>query len=127
MEQNLNDKPLSNMQIARYIESLRKEMNFDDEVYGLVKSDLEDGLTQEQTEKYLDKNFNIGQMRVLSEGLHKGIPEELFNILHNNKLSGNQMKVSLEFYKRELRLKPDRKSTRLNSSHTLASRMPSSA
>lgn len=54
MEQNLNDKPLSNMQIARYIESLRKEMNFDDEVYGLVKSDLEDGLTQEQTEKYLD-------------------------------------------------------------------------
>lgn len=81
MEQNLNDKPLSNMQIARYIESLRKEMNFDDEVYGLVKSDLEDGLTQEQTEKYLDKNFNIGQMRVLSEGLHKGIPEELFNIL----------------------------------------------
>lgn len=45
MEQNLNDKPLSNMQIARYIESLRKEMNFDDEVCGLVKSDLEDGLT----------------------------------------------------------------------------------
>lgn len=60
MEQNLNDKPLSNMQITRYIESLKKEMNFDDEVYGLVKSDLEDGLTQEQTEKYLDKNFNIG-------------------------------------------------------------------
>jgi hypothetical protein len=27
MEQNLNDKPLSNMQIARYIESLKKEMN----------------------------------------------------------------------------------------------------
>ena len=81
MEQNLNDKPLSNMQIARYIESLRKEMNFDDEVYGLVKSDLEDGLTQEQTEKYLDKNFNIGQMRVLSEGLHKEIPEELFNFI----------------------------------------------
>ena len=33
MEQNLNDKPLSNMQITRYIESLKKEMNFDDEVY----------------------------------------------------------------------------------------------
>ncbi len=81
-------------------------MNFDDEVYGLVKSDLEDGLTQEQTERYLDKNFNIGQMKVLSEGLHKGIPEELFNILHNNKLSGNQMKVSLEFYEKEFRLKP---------------------
>lgn len=100
MEQNQNDKPLSNMQIARYIESLRKEMNFDDEVYGLVKSDLEDGLTQEQTEKYLDKNFNIGQMRVLSEAMHKGIPDELFNILHSNKLSGNQMKVSLEFYEK---------------------------
>lgn len=100
MEQNLNDKPLSNMQITRYIESLKKEMNFDDEAYGLVKSDLEDGFTQEQTEKYLDKNFNIGQMKVLSEGLHKGIPEELFNILHNNKLSGNQMKVSLEFYEK---------------------------
>ena len=100
MEQNLNDKPLSNMQIARYIESLRKEMNFDDEVYGLVKSDLEDGLTQEQTEKYLDKNFNIGQMRVLSEGLHKEIPEELFNILDctdgngsgENQLSGGKIR-----------------------------------
>ena len=41
---------------------IRDRMNFDDEVCGLVKSDLEDGLTQEQTEKYLDKNFNIGQM-----------------------------------------------------------------
>ena len=59
MEQNLNDKPLSNMLIARYIESLRKEINIDDEVYGLVKSDLEDGLKQEQTVKYLYKNFNI--------------------------------------------------------------------
>ena len=47
MEQILKDKSLSNMQIARYIESLRIEMIFDDEVYGLVKSDLEDGLTQE--------------------------------------------------------------------------------
>lgn len=45
MEQNLNDKPLSNMQIARYIESLRKEMNFDDEVYGLVKSDRSKKMT----------------------------------------------------------------------------------
>lgn len=63
MEQNLNDKPLSNMQIARYIESLRKEMNFDDEVYGLVKSDLEDGLTQEQTEKYLDKEAFTNRIR----------------------------------------------------------------
>jgi len=108
MEQNLNDKPLSNMQITRYIESLKKEMNFDDEVYGLVKSDLEDGLTQEQTEKYLDKNFNIGQMKVLSEGLHKGIPEELFNILHNNKLSGNQMKVSLEFVVKKINYQEER-------------------
>ena len=58
MEQNLNDKPLSNMQITRYIESLKKEMNFDDEVYGLVKSDLEDGLTQEQTEKYLRETID---------------------------------------------------------------------
>ena len=84
MEQNLNDKPLSNMQIARYIESLRKEMNFDDEVYGLVRSDLEDGLTQEQTEKYLDKNFNIGQMRVLAEG-------QLVELINNN-VSAEKMK-----------------------------------
>ncbi len=75
MEQNLNDKPLSNMQIARYIESLRKEMNLDDEVYGLVKSDYEYGLTEEQIEKYLDKNFNIEQMKMLSECLHKGVPK----------------------------------------------------
>ena len=43
MEQNLNDKPLSNMQIARYIESLRKEMNFDDDCL-LYTSDAADEL-----------------------------------------------------------------------------------
>ena len=75
MEQNLNDKPLSNMQIARYIESLRKEMNFDDEVYGLVKSDLEDGLTQEQTEKITEMITwalkNVEPIAIEKEGAEK--------------------------------------------------------
>ena len=98
MEQN--DKKLSNMQLTRYLTALKKESGFSDDVVARVKSDLEDGLTQEQTEMYLDKDFGIGQIRVLSDCLHNDVSDELFRLLHDNKLSGNQMKVSLEFYEK---------------------------
>lgn len=83
---------------------MESETNFGSEVIALVKSDLDYGLTQEQTDKYLDKDFSIGQMRVLSECLRKEYPMELFKHLHDGKLSDQQMQVAFEFYEKKVPL-----------------------
>ena len=90
---------LNKMQIERRIQLLRSK-NVSEEVIKLVRSDLEDGLTEEQTDIYMNKNLNIDQMKALSSCLHKGIPDEMIALLKENNLSGNQMCVSLEFYEK---------------------------
>lgn len=90
---------LNKMEIERRIQLLRSK-NVSEEVIKLVRSDLEDGLTEEQTDIYMNKNLNIEQMKALSSCLHKGIPDEMIALLKENNLSGNQMCVSLEFYEK---------------------------
>ena len=90
---------LNKMEIERRIQLLRSK-NVSEEVIKLVRSDLEDGLTEEQTDIYMNKNLNIDQMKALSSCLHKGIPDEMIALLKENNLSGNQMCVSLEFYEK---------------------------
>ena len=67
-----NRQPLTKMAIEKHIQLLRSK-NVGEDVLALVRSDLEDGLTEEETALYVNKNYNIGQMRVLSECIHKGI------------------------------------------------------
>ncbi len=90
---------LNKMEIERRIQLLRSK-NVSEEVIKLVRSDLEDGLTEEQTDIYMNKSLNIDQMKALSSCLHKGIPDEMIALLKENNLSGNQMCVSLEFYEK---------------------------
>ena len=90
---------LNKMEIERRIQLLRSK-NVSEEVIKLLRSDLEDGLTEEQTDIYMNKNLNIDQMKALSSCLHKGIPDEMIALLKENNLSGNQMCVSLEFYEK---------------------------
>lgn len=90
---------LNKMEIERRIQLLRSK-NVSEEVIKLVRSDLEDGLTEDQTDIYMNKNLNIDQMKALSSCLHKGIPDEMIALLKENNLSGNQMCVSLEFYEK---------------------------
>ena len=90
---------LNKMEIERRIQLLRSK-NVSEEVIKLVRSDLEDGLIEEQTDIYMNKNLNIDQMKALSSCLHKGIPDEMIALLKENNLSGNQMCVSLEFYEK---------------------------
>lgn len=90
---------LNKMEIERRIQLLRSK-NVSEEVIKLVRSDLEDGLTEEQTDIYMNKNLNIDQMKALSSCLHKGIPDEMIALFKENNLSGNQMCVSLEFYEK---------------------------
>lgn len=94
-----NRQPLTKMAIEKHIQLLRSK-NVGEDVLALVRSDLEDGLTEEETALYVNKNYNIGQMRVLSECIHKGISEEMITLLRDSRLSGHQMQVSLEFYEK---------------------------
>lgn len=94
-----NRQPLTKMAIEKHIQLLRSK-NVGEDVLALVRSDLEDGLTEEETALYVNKNYNIGQMRVLSECIHKGISEEMITLFRDSRLSGHQMQVSLEFYEK---------------------------
>ena len=49
-------EPLSQMAIEKRIQLLRNK-NVDNEVIALVKSDYEDGLTDDEVNLYLDKNY----------------------------------------------------------------------
>lgn len=90
---------LSSMAIEKKVQLLRNK-HVSEEIIALVKSDYEDGLTEDEVSLYLNKNYNIGQMKVLSECLHKGISEDMTKLLKESKLSGHQMQVSLDFYEK---------------------------
>ena len=94
-----NRQPLSSMAIEKKVQLLRNK-HVSEEIIALVKSDYEDGLTEDEVSLYLNKNYNIGQMKVLSECLHKGISEDMTKLLKESKLSGHQMQVSLDFYEK---------------------------
>lgn len=92
-------EPLSQMAIEKRIQLLRNK-NVDNEVIALVKSDYEDGLTDDEVNLYLDKNYNLNQMKVLSNCLHKGVSEEMMTLLRESKMAGGQMQTALNYYER---------------------------
>ena len=73
-------EPLSEMAIERKIQILRNK-HMDSEVIALVKSDYEYGLTDDEIGLYLNKSYDIEQMKVLSKCLHKGVSEALLTLL----------------------------------------------
>ena len=85
---------LNKMEIERRIQLLRSK-NVSEEVIKLVRSDLEDGLTEEQTDIYMNKNLNIDQMKALSSCLHKGIPDEMIALLKETSVAGYVAVVDL--------------------------------
>ena len=92
-------EPLSQMAIEKRIQLLRNK-NVDNEVIALVKSDYEDGLTDDEVNLYLDKNYNLNQMKVLSNCLHKGVSEEMMTLLRESKMAGGQMQTALNYYEK---------------------------
>lgn len=92
-------EPLSQMAIEKRIQLLRNK-NVDNEVIVLVKSDYEDGLTDDEVNLYLDKNYNLNQMKVLSNCLHKGVSEEMMTLLRESKMAGGQMQTALNYYEK---------------------------
>ena len=65
-----NREPLSAIAIEKKLQLLRNK-HFSEDTIALVTSDYEYGLTEEEISLYLNKSYDIEQMKILSECLHK--------------------------------------------------------
>lgn len=92
-------EPLSEMAIERKIQILRNK-HMDSEVIALVKRDYEYGLTDDEIGLYLNKSYDIEQMKVLSKCLHKGVSEELLILLKENRMAAPKMQTALDYYEK---------------------------
>ena len=92
-------EPLSEMAIERKIQILRNK-HMDSEVIALVKSDYEYGLTDDEIGLYLNKSYDIEQMKVLSKCLHKGVSEELLTLLKDSRMAALKMQTALDYYEK---------------------------
>lgn len=79
---------------------LLRNKHFSEDTIALVKSDYEYGLKEEEISLYLNKSYDIEQMKILSECLHKDVSKDVIDIIKNTKYSVHQMQVSLEFYEK---------------------------
>lgn len=108
---------VSSMDLKAHMNNLRKNPKFTEEILKLVESDLQYGLTIEETEMYTSKRFNYAQMKVYSSCLRNGYPEDVRECITRDGLTGEQMAVALEFYEKGVPLKTVAEVTE-NSTHT---------
>lgn len=108
---------VSSMDLKAHMNNLRKNPKFTEEILKLVESDLQYGLTIEETEMYTSKRFDYAQMKVYSACLRNGYPEDIRECITRDGLTGEQMAVALEFYEKGVPLKTVAEVTE-NSSHT---------
>lgn len=108
---------VSSMDLKAHMNNLRKNPKFTEEILKLVESDLQYGLTIEETEMYTSKRFDYAQMKVYSSCLRNGYPEDVRDCITRDGLTGEQMAVALEFYEKGVPLKTVAEVTE-NSSHT---------
>lgn len=108
---------VSSMDLKAHMNNLRKNPKFTEEILKLVESDLQYGLTIEETEMYTSKRFDYAQMKVYSACLRNGYSEDVKECITRDGLTGEQMAVALEFYEKGVPLKTVAEVTE-NSSHT---------
>ena len=108
---------VSSMDLKAHMNNLRKNPKFTEEILKLVESDLQYGLTIEETEMYTSKRFDYAQMKVYSACLRNGYSEDVRDCITREGLTGEQMAVALEFYEKGVSLKTVAEVTE-NSSHT---------
>ncbi len=80
-----------------YINDLRSAAKYRPEIIDLVESDIEYGLTEEQTKLYLKRNIKLPQMKLMSQCLRKGADEAFVELLTKYDMSGHQIQVAIEF------------------------------
>lgn len=92
------------MDLKVYLGELKNNPRFTEEMLQLVEEDLKFGLTPKETKQYTSKKMDFIQMKVISQCLRNGYPEEVLKVIANEKLTGEQMKVALEFYEKGISL-----------------------
>lgn len=91
---------ISNMDLKVYISNLKNNTRFTDEMIQLVEEDLRFGLTPKETEEYTGKKLDYTQMKVYSRCLRNGYEKEVLEVITKEGLTGEQMKVALEFFEK---------------------------
>lgn len=99
----------SDMNISGYINQLGKNPKNTADVLKLVESDLEYGLTIEETKQYTSKKYDYAQMKAYSACLRNGYPQEVRECLTDEGMTEEQMAVALEFYEKGVSLEIIRK------------------
>ncbi len=94
-----NREPLSAIAIEKKLQLLRNKQ-FSEDTIALVKSDYEYGLKEEEISLYLNKSYDIEQMKILSECLHKDVSEELLTLLKDSRMAAPKMQTALDYYKK---------------------------
>ena len=92
---------LSSRDRAAYINSLQKNPNFTKEIIQLVKSDLEAGISKEETEEYSSSGrYSYQQMCVYSRCLRRDYSQEAKKLILKDTFSAGQMEAAAEFYEK---------------------------
>jgi len=91
---------LSGIDLKAYVSNLYKNPRFTEEMVLLVKSDLEAGISKEETEEYSSGRYDYRQMCVYSKCIHHHYSMEEKKVILKDGLSGEQMAVALEFYEK---------------------------
>lgn len=91
---------ITNMDLRVYLENLKKNPRFTDEMLQLVEEDLKFGLSTKETEEYTGKKLDYMQMKVYSKCLRSGYGRQAMEVIAKEELTGEQMAVALEFYEK---------------------------
>ncbi len=98
---------MSSLLTSAYLEKLRKNTaRYTPEMVDLVEEDLRYGLTEEQTEIYMQPNIKFSVMKNVSECLRRNAEKEFIDIVFaHEELNKYQVLVALEFYEKGIPLK----------------------
>lgn len=81
---------ISNMDLKVYINNLKNNTRFTDEMIQLVEEDLRFGLTPKETEEYTGKKLDYTQMKVYSRCLRNGYEKEVLDVITKEGLTGSR-------------------------------------
>mgnify|MGYP000870030576 CR=1 FL=1 len=90
--------PMDSKEIDIIIEKMQRRGKYSSEIIQLVQSDLEQGISKEETEQYTNKKYDIRQMRVYSNCLRKNCTGEEISVICKEGLTNSQMEVLFDFF-----------------------------
>ena len=91
-------KPMDPEEIDVIIAKMQRRGKYSSDMIQLVQSDLEFGLSKEETEQYTDKKYDIRQMRVYSNCLRRNCTPEEISVICKTGHSNSQMEVLFDFF-----------------------------